>query len=109
MRENYKKGKKIIENFIYEYFRTPSYREFINIGGDLSYYYFYKLRKEMGFNETKGRKMTYEVLNRKGEILFVGSSSEIAEEFDTTPHNVATVCKKNLKLKRKYTLRKKVV
>lgn len=109
MRIDYKKSKKIIENFVYDFFRTPSYKEFVNIGGDLSYYHFYKLRKEMGFNEHKGNKVTYEILNKKGEILFTGSSNEIAEEFDTTPHNVVVICKKNMRLKRKYIVRKKEI
>ncbi len=106
---DYSKGKKIIENFVYDFFRSPTYKEFKNLGGDLSYYHFYKLCREMGLNGRQGNKVTYEVLNKKGEVLFTGSSSEIAEEFGVTIYNVSQICSKNMKLKRKYIVRKKEI
>lgn len=103
------KSKSIINNFIYENFRAPSYREFIKCGGAMGRDRFYDLRKSMGFVNDYGTKVTYEVLDSSGEVLFTGTSREIAEEYGTTTRNVVIVCRLNQRFRRKYILRKKVV
>jgi len=102
------KSKTIINDFIYENFRAPSYKEFIKCGGVMGRDRFYNLRRSMGFKNDRGTKVTYEVLNSFGEVLFTGTSTEIAEEYGTTKRNVVAVYKLNQRFRRKYTLRKKV-
>ena len=116
------KNKKIVEEFYSEYFRAPRSDEFVDCGGDLKaisekfkftsgnlkkYNGYGNFLKSIGYKHPGSKANTYEVVNSRGKVIFVGTSKDIAEEFDVHPTTVNHHVRLGHRLKREYNVRLK--
>ena len=101
-------NKQLIQNFIDNFNRVPTYNEFKKVGGSLSKQDYFLLLKKLYLKISRGRKATYQIYNRD-RVVFIGSADEVAEEYGCTASNDVAVCKNNLLLKREYKVIKKEV
>ena len=107
--------KDILEAFYCEYFRSPKLDEFVACGGELQPYKkhkrygaYNKMLASYGYPEAT-KANTYEVVEDKtGEVVFTGTSRDIADEFGICDiSKVAWMMHKNVRLQWKYRIRRK--
>ena len=106
------KNIDLIKKFFIVYFRVPHAKEFSMLGGNMELikrkYQTYKdFIEKMGY-PAPIRGQTYEVYvpTRNGDdVIFTGSTAEIAEEFDVSVNTVNQANRSNSWFKKDYKIR----
>lgn len=113
------KGKKktdeelLLEKFYNVYFRSPKKEEFEACGGNIDYIErtyggYLKFLAKFEYPTDSMNARTYEVIKyRTNEIIFTGTASDIAEEFNVCNHTVTRNARVGYILKEKYKIRAK--
>lgn len=101
-------NERIIEEFYNIYFRSPKLEELYACGGEyIRKGNYYKLLVSLGYPKVY-RAETYEVVRiDNGEVVFIGTMTDIAEEYDGTRSGVRNTYARNQRFRCDYKLRLK--
>lgn len=100
------KDVEIIKEFYNQFYRAPTYKEYMALGGKKKHNRYYEFLKGLGYPSMKGPNVTIEVL-KDNEVMFTGVSQEVADELDCSQVWVRKCVRENIPLKG-YTLRYKL-
>ena len=104
--------QRLLDDFYTEYLRSPRLREIEKLGVSESYIYkryggYNNFLKHFGYPPVT-RSDTLEVVSKRtGKVIFVGTSQDIADEYDITRGSVRRIYLKGRLLLGKYIIRLK--
>ena len=102
---------EIVRRFYDIYYRSPRKDEFIECGGNLKeiekkFTRYHWWLEDIGFPvSSKGE--TIEVLDDSGKAIYIGTATDIAEEFEVSRQMIPLCLRRKCKLKRRYSLKEK--
>lgn len=107
MIESKRKQLEIVEDFYALYMRSPKHFEYKALGGTYKMNPYITFLAENYFNAPTPKEETYEVIDRKGNVVYTGTPKDIGYEFDTTGGSVTRACREKTLYRDRYMIRKK--
>lgn len=105
------KDINIVDEFLNSYYRSPTKKEFILLGGDIKTVEkkFKSYRKFLDYYgyDAPTRTKTLQVLDDRNNIVYEGTTRDIAEKYGVYYTTVLKAVNHGLRLKRCYSVRNK--
>lgn len=102
------RNSEILKVFYKEYHRSPTYEEFMYVGGKCQERLYGRLLTLLGYPQST-RAFTVQVFDTRGRMIFEGTVKQAAERFDKHITFIRACANKGHKLCNEYTVKRKEV